>query len=147
MKLRLERKPTVDGATLGSLYVDGLWVCHTLEDEIREIPGKPVAEWKVKNVTAIPAGTYEIELQNSPRFGLNTPTLLNVSGFSYIRMHSGLWHWHTEGCILLGLKVDRSSIVSGTTKPAVELVKALIKAAVARGERVTIQIINPPEVA
>jgi hypothetical protein len=40
------------GATLG-------------EDEIREIPGRPVAEWKVHGKTAIPAGRYRITLEAS----------------------------------------------------------------------------------
>lgn len=60
MRLRLVREPSLEGATLGCLFVDGHFAAFTLEDEIRERPGEPVGAWKVPGATAIPAGRYRV---------------------------------------------------------------------------------------
>lgn len=142
MKLTLVRQASVGGATLGRLYIDGVYACATLEDEVREVAGKPVVDWKIKNVTAIPSGVYRVVLENSARFGPDTPTLLDVPGFQYIRMHAGNTSEDTEGCILLGLRASATTLVGGTSRPAVQLVKNEIRGAIARGEKVTIDISN-----
>lgn len=72
MNIVLQRRPSVGGATIGELTVDGVRICFSLEDEIREVEGQPVSEWKVKGATAIPAGRYRITLEHSPRFGPDT---------------------------------------------------------------------------
>lgn len=89
MKLAIHRRPSVGGATIGKLYIDGVYACCTLEDEIREIEGQPVADWKIKGATAIPAGVYRVTLEHSNRFGADTLTLHDVPGFTSIRMHAG----------------------------------------------------------
>jgi hypothetical protein len=147
MKLNVLRHPSFGGATVGKLYIDGAFTCNTLEDEVREIPGQPVHEWKIKGNTAIPSGTYRVALQNSPRFGRDTLTLLNVPGFEFIRIHAGNTAQDTEGCLLLGMRATDVSIVGGTSRPAVELVKAKVKDAIERGEVVEIDIQNPTEFA
>jgi hypothetical protein len=106
MNLRVIREPSIAGATLGSLYVDDVRVMDTLEDQLREQPGKPVESWKVKAQTAIPAGRYRVRLTMSARFGKTLPLLDPVPGFSGIRIHAGNVHRDTEGCLLVGL--DRS---------------------------------------
>ena len=64
---RIARKKTY---TIGKLYVDGKYVCDTLEDYDRLYFGLP----KVKHETAIPCGRYEV-VQNiySQRFGYKVP--------------------------------------------------------------------------
>lgn len=144
MLLSLNRRPSVGGATIGSLHdTDGTFLCYTLEDEIREIEGVPVAVWKIKGKTAIPAGRYRITLEQSARFGPNTITIHDVPGFLYIRMHGGNDADDTEGCPLLGMKVTATTIVGGTSKPAVDMLKAKIAAAIAAGEGVWIDVNNP----
>ena len=86
MKLTLMRQPSEAGATVGKLFIDGAFVCWTLEDEIREVEGRPVSEWKIKGATAIPAGQYRVTLEPSARFGPDTLTnvhrqLINLSFF------------------------------------------------------------------
>lgn len=147
MRLTVLRNPSVAGATVGRLYVDGVFACHTLEDEVREIPGRPVSEWKVPAATAIPAGTYRVTLENSPRFGWQTPTLHEVPGFSYIRMHAGNTAGDTEGCLLLGMQATERSLIGGTSRPAVALVREDVRNAIDRGEEVWIDINNPVGVA
>ena len=72
MKLTLQRTHTLGPRTFGKLYADGRYLCHTLEDEIREQAGQPVADWKIKGATAIPSTThtgqaYRVTLELSPR--------------------------------------------------------------------------------
>ena len=147
MKLTVLRAPSHGGATIGKLYIDGVFACNTLEDEVREIAGQPVHEWKIKGCTAIPVGVYRVTLESSPRFGPDTLTLLDVPGFQYIRVHAGNTASDTEGCLLLGLRTTDVSLVGGTSRPAVELVKREVRAAIERGEIVEIDIQNPSEIA
>ena len=68
-------------ATTGRLFVDRQDFCFTLEDQVREVEGRPVSEWKVKGATAIPRGTYDVEITMSNRFKRLLPILKNVPGF------------------------------------------------------------------
>lgn len=143
MKLTLYRRPSVGGATIGKLYIDGVFACHTLEDEIREIAGVPVADWKIKGKTAIPSGEYKVTLEDSNRFGPDTLTINDVPGFKYIRMHAGNTSADTEGCPLLGMQATMVSLIAGTSRPAVALVKRAVGGAIGKDEAVTIEIYNP----
>ena len=147
MKLTLNRRPSVGGATIGELLADGKFLAFTLEDEIREVPGVPVGNWKIKGVTAIPAGRYRVTMEHSPRFGPNTLTINAVPGFVGVRIHGGNRHEDSEGCPLLGLKVTATTIVGGTSGPAVKIVKDAVRAALASGQQVWIDINNPTAVA
>jgi hypothetical protein len=147
MKMSLQRRASLGGATVGALTIDGVHACYTLEDEVREVPGVPVLNWKIKGSTAIPAGLYHITLELSPRFGPDTLTINGVVGFSGVRIHAGNTSADTEGCILLGTRATQASLVGGTSREAVALVKLLVKAAITRGERVTLNIINAVELA
>lgn len=143
MKLTLQRAHSVAGATVGKLSIDGIYACNTLEDEVRELPGVPVAAWKIKGVTAIPSGTYRVTTEPSPRFGADTLTIHDVPGFEYVRMHAGNSAGDTEGCILLGMRATDCTLHGGTSRPAVQLVKSEVLRAIVHGEAVTIDISNP----
>ena len=144
MKLLLQRRASQGDATVGHLYINGEHACYTLEDVVREIEGAPVAEWKVKGKTAIPAGIYDVELQNSPKYGADCLTVCDVPGFSYIRMHAGNGSQDTEGCILLGTQATDRTLVGGSSRPAVAMVRSQVMAARKLGESVTIEIKNAP---
>lgn len=120
----------------------GQRLAHTLEDCVREKPGVPVEKWKIKGETAIPAGRYRITLENSGRFGPDTTTINSVPGFVAIRVHGGNTEQDTEGCPLLGL--NRSAMGISNCAPAVAKVKALVKAVIAAGDSVWLDIINKP---
>lgn len=140
MMLTLQRTSTPGQAhTFGVLSAE---VCFTLEDQVREIPGKPVAEWKVPGQTAIPAGRYRVTLEDSPRFGPDTITLHKVQGFDYIRVHGGNDVDDTEGCPLTGLELTDTGIKGGTSLPALRMLKALVKAAIQERQEVWIQVKN-----
>jgi hypothetical protein len=111
MELVLQRKPSLPRATLGVLFLDSEHLCHTLEDVVRERPGVPVSEWKIAGETAIPAGTYQIVVNRSPRFGKELPLLVGVPGFAGVRIHAGNTHADTEGCILVGRRAAGDTVL------------------------------------
>lgn len=142
MTLRLIREPSKGGATLGALYVDDVWACWTLEDEIRELAGVPVAQWKVPALTAIPAGAYSMRLTHSQRFQRVLPLLDGVPGFTGVRIHAGNAIDDTEGCVLVGR--TRLSARIGESRLALEPLFARLQVGAAAGEPLTIAIENPP---
>lgn len=94
MNLKLIRKYFTTTATIGELYIDGVFQCYTLEDIEREE--------KVYGKTAIPRGTYKVILDMSTRWKRIMPHILNVSNFEGVRIHSGNTSLDTDGCILVG---------------------------------------------
>lgn len=94
MKIVLIRDQFTDKSTIGKLYIDNLFYCHTLEDVVRDE--------KIKHETAIPYGKYELVINWSNRFKRQMPLLINVPNFEGIRIHSGNTDKDTSGCILLG---------------------------------------------
>lgn len=103
MRLLLKTEERLPDWTLSRLLVDSEFSCFACEDAVREIPGRPVNEWKVFGKTAIPAGIYVIKIEWSNRFKRPLPRLLNVPGFTGILIHPGNTHENTDGCILPGL--------------------------------------------
>lgn len=95
MKIEVIRHTFTGRSTIGSLYIDKKFECYTLEDVVRTGP-------KVHGQTAIPEGTYEVQITFSPRFKRDLPLLLNVPNFEGVRIHSGNRAEETEGCILVG---------------------------------------------
>jgi len=136
MRLDLQREPSRDAATLGALYVDGAWLCWTLEDEMREVAGRPVDDWKIAGKTAIPLGTYPVLVTMSMRFGRRLPLVESVPGFTGIRIHPGNTEADTEGCILLGL--DRGNATVRLSRLAVHLLISKL------GAQTALLTIHPP---
>ena len=97
MKLDLIRRWLTEASTIGELYVDGVRECFVLEDRYR-----PPPEAKVAGATAIPVGRYEVRITHSPKFGRDLPLLLEVPGYSGVRIHPGNTASDTEGCLLPG---------------------------------------------
>tara|TARA_R110001606_G_scaffold336208_1_gene484179 strand:+ start:228 stop:809 length:582 start_codon:yes stop_codon:yes gene_type:complete len=106
MKLDVVRTQFGKDATNGMLFVDGVFECFTLEDEVRDI--------KVMSETAIPLGEYEIKFRNvggfdtkyKARYGSTFHKgmleLQDVPNFKYILIHTGNTDQHTAGCLLIG---------------------------------------------
>jgi hypothetical protein len=103
MKLDLYRKPSSVNCTIGELFVDGVRECTTLEDVVRDV--------KILHETAIPAGTYKVILTQSNRFKRVLPLLVDVPGFSGVRIHAGNTAADTEGCILVGSRVGVEAVL------------------------------------
>ena len=120
MLIKLIRNQPQGKALFGQLYVDGEYFCDTLEN----------------TDYAIPAGFYRLDVTFSPRWQVLLPILYGVwgyrngvassnsgvasssSGQSYstspprstkrtgIRIHAGNTIEHTEGCILVGERLE-----------------------------------------
>lgn len=142
MYLRLIREPSRQETTLGSLYVNGQRFCETLEDEMREVPGQAVALWKVPGRTAIPEGLYRVVWSDSPRFQRFTPELLQVPGFSGIRIHAGNRAEDTEGCILVG-QSRLNARTLGASRVIREALDALVREAYQQDEAIWMRVENP----
>ena len=138
MKLKLLRNRFKEDYTAGQLYIEDEFFCFTLEDKVREEDGVAVEKWKIPGETAIPRGIYKVVFQDSPHFGPETLTLLNVPGFKYIRIHGGNTAKDTEGCLLVGYRINDSGvIVPGTSRPALRDLKRRLR----NEADITIQII------
>jgi hypothetical protein len=138
MDMLLERLQLDADVTIGQLIVDGAFECWILEDPVREVAGQPVSAWKVYAQTAIPRGTYKVDITPSARFKRDLPLLLDVPGFSGIRIHPGNTVAHTEGCLLPG--TDRHGKSVGRSVLAFDALFARLRQAKAKGEAIRIEI-------
>lgn len=114
--MELHRKYRKSGYTIGLLYINGRFICNTLEDTDRGLTDKmsanEIAAVKVKGKTAIPTGTYPVMMSYSPRFKKQMPLICGVKGFEGIRIHSGNSAEDTEGCILCGKNTEVGRITN-----------------------------------
>lgn len=127
MKLEVLRTATVfplngnEPYTQGIMYYDGLFFGYTVEDADRHLES---GGGKVYGLTAIPRGTYKVVVTPSPHFGDKLlPEVLNVPGFSGIRIHGGNRAEDSLGCIILG----KVRTVDGVAQCA-DLVQSLVRA-------------------
>jgi len=128
MNLRLKRRYKGQSYTIGDLYVNGVKVCETLEDRDRFITSDmaecQIQRAKVYGMTAIPYGTYRIDMDAvSPRFRYRSwaqpydgklPRLRNVPGFEGVLIHVGNTPLDTLGCILVGWNRIKGQVVDST---------------------------------
>lgn len=110
---RLVREPSInafpaENYTLGKFYLDNVFFSQTCEDEDRFLENH-VTE-KVYGRTAIPRGKYRLVTSFSNRFQRVLPQVLDVPGFSGIRIHGGNRAEDSSGCILVGLVRTQSGI-------------------------------------
>jgi hypothetical protein len=142
LKLLVTRRTKANTYTAGRMYCDGELLCYTLEDTVREIKGKPVEEWKIKGETAIPEGRYRVILTKSTRFKRILPEVLNVPGYTAVRIHAGNQTKDTDGCILVGM-YDGNELDSwlGNSRKAEALVIAKINEAINSGDEVWLTVL------
>ncbi|MDN5835886.1 MAG: DUF5675 family protein [Nitrosospira sp.] len=129
MELRVERTDFSESSTIGRLYVDDQFECYTLEDKVRPV--------KIRGKTAIPAGRYEVVINQSQRFGRLLPLFLNVPNFEGVRIHPGNTAADTEGCILVGETKNEGFV--GQSKVAFERLFSKLKTA-SETEKIFIEI-------
>lgn len=116
MNLLIKRIAKKDTYTIGKLYIDGIYFSDTLEDRDRNLNQSmskdQIAKIKVYGETAIPTGTYNINMNIISQkfkdrswakpFGGKIPRLENVPGYSGVLIHPGSTAKDTLGCILVG---------------------------------------------
>ena len=111
---RIAKRPTY---TIGRMYIDGKYVCDTLEDTDRGLKQsmslEEIKKKKIYGKTAIPTGTYKVTMDVvSPKFknktwakpyGGKLPRLLDVPGYEGVLIHPGNTADSTNGCVLTGI--------------------------------------------
>lgn len=106
--------------TISNLYIDGEWLCNTIEDKdygwnentnLAEIKATKAAH---PSKTAIPKGKYKVTLNVvSPKYssspfyqqyanGARVPRLLDVRGFEGVLIHTGNDETASAGCLIVG---------------------------------------------
>lgn len=116
MEVLLKRIARRETYTIGHLYVDGKYVCDTVEDRDRglsqNLPVSVNSAKKRRGITAIPTGKYRLTLDvQSPKFSKYKsydwckgylPRLINVPAFDGVLIHAGNSAYDSEGCLLVG---------------------------------------------
>lgn len=120
MELLVIRKYFKETYTIGRFYCENMFICSTLEDRIRDLSDlnhdndfDDSGEGKVYGQTAIPCGRYKVIVNDSPKLKRRLPLLLDVPGFTGIRIHAGKNEHNTEGCILVGENKIKGQLVNG----------------------------------
>ena len=113
---------------IGELFLNNIFTCYTLEDELR------ANNKKIYGKTCIPAGLYMVKLRQSPKFKKILPIIYNdeltlsvrANGieFSGVLMHNGNTEENSSGCVLIAYNTDRVKIWNGASD---DLVKELGK--------------------
>ena len=100
--LTLVRYTRTETAVLGSLYMNGAFVCYTLENADK----------------AIPCGMYTVQNSKSPKFKRELPLLFssNVPQSRGIRIHRGNTAKDSQRCVLVGMgrSTEKSSVTEST---------------------------------
>lgn len=153
MILELKRIYTCDSYTIGHLYVNGEYVCDTIEDADRglrdDMSVDEITKKKVYGETAIPTGTYEITMDvYSAKFGSKTaykkyggflPRLISVKGYDGVLIHIGNYPTDSLGCILVGWNKTKG-MVSESTKAFNLLMDNYLVPAKENGIKISIKI-------
>lgn len=143
MRILLQRHALKAGYTIGRMEINGRYFCDTLEDTDRglreSMTEDEIAALKVKGATAIPTGTYRIDMQTrSQRFGRVLPRLVSVKGYSGVLIHSGNTAADTEGCILVGENRERGKVLN--SRATLEHLLVFLREAQAEGEEIELTI-------
>lgn len=145
MKLTLKRKFLGDKYTVGDLFIDRQFFSNTLEDKVRELravcPYTPKGQsckckGKIYAETAIPAGTYKVTMEYSPRFKRKLPLLHNVPHFIGILMHPGNDETASAGCLIVGNNTIKGKVTESRAT------SDKLNAILSKETQITIEIIN-----
>jgi hypothetical protein len=132
MLIEVIRAACGKSCTLGKMYIDGVDMCYTLEDVVREE--------KIYGETAIPAGRYRVDITFSNRFQRDLPLLIGVENFTGVRIHPGNSDKQTHGCILTGTGIGSDGNSLTESRAAFERVFSEIRDAIEHGEEVWIEV-------
>ena len=137
MEIENKRIYKAEDYTIGELYINGTFICNTLEDKVRLLNSY---EDKVYGETAIPIGRYKVVLSYSNRFKRILPEILNVDFFKGIRIHEGNKKEDTHGCILVGECKDVKEGFIYNSKNAMKKLMDILQKATNNNEEIFITI-------
>ena len=153
MEIKVKRIAKKATYTIGKLYVDGKYVSDTIEDKDRgltnDMPLELIKTKKVYGETAIPTGTYKLDMNTvSPKFqarswakpyGGKLPRLIGVKGFDGVLLHVGNTASDSSGCLLVG-KNSIKGMVTDSVNTFNRLMNDYLLPAKERGEKITLTI-------
>ena len=119
--IQIKRFALKETYTIGKLYVDGVYVCDTIEDKVRVLNS---SKDKVYGFTAIPPGEYRADVAFSNKFRYNVVRLFGVPYFEGIYIHKGNTEKDSLGCIIVGYN-DKKGWVSRPTEAMTKLMEAI----------------------
>lgn len=152
MEIKVKRKWKKEAYAIGKMYIDGEYICDTLEDKDRGLTSNmsvaQICGVKVHGETAIPTGRYLVDMKTvSPRFGGRAqyqfckgrlPRLCNTPGYQGVLIHIGNTAKDTDGCILVGENKEKGKVLN--SKATFRKLYPILKAADERGEQIWITI-------
>lgn len=116
MKLQLRRLYRKPEYSIGKLYIDGVYFCDTIEDTDRGLYSYmnlgEISKIKLMHETAIPYGKYKMRLSMSSRFRKVLPEIMNVPGFTGVRIHTGNTQNDSSGCLIVGKNTVKGKVTS-----------------------------------
>lgn len=152
MEIIIDRKWKASTYTIGKIYVNGKEFSDCIEDKDRGLKStmteQEIKNRKVYGETAIPTGTYQLIMSVSSKFcnriwakkyNGKVPELLNVKGYSGVRIHPGNTSKDTLGCILPG-KNTQKGMVTQSTYYYYKLLDNYIVPTLKKGEKITVTI-------
>lgn len=149
MKILVKRTDKTDRYTIGDLYIDNEYICNTLEDTDRGLKQtdsiEHIQDIKVFGETAIPTGTYEVDMDTvstkfkdkiwaQPYKG-KLPRLVNVPGFEGVLIHVLNTVEESLGCLGVGNKEANGTLSSSTS-----MFHTVMRRLLSKNEPITITI-------
>lgn len=152
MELKIIRRAKKDTYTIGTMYINGVKFSDTLEDIDRgisaDMPMEQIIQKKIYSQTAIPTGTYSIEMTWSNKFHNRgwckrykgeCPQIMNVKGFEGVRIHPFNRADETLGCISVGRNLQKGMVLQATNH-FYKLMDEHLLPAIKKGEKITLVI-------
>ena len=154
MELLVKRFADNNDTTMGAFYINGRFMCFTIEDEERAT--------KVSGETRVPEGTYQVALRSeggfhtkyTSKYGSMHKGMLAVHNapdwkivnkgmeFQYVLIHTGNTDEHTMGCLLVNDGLDGVNYIGNSSVNAYKRIYPQIAKAILDGEKVTITYEN-----
>ena len=150
MKVELVRIYNCPSYCIGKIYIDGEYIADCVEDTDRGLdqswPLSEIKKKKIKSMTAIPTGTYEMTMSiQSPKFSQYEyyyrlckgylPRILGIKGFEGVLFHCGSSAQSSAGCIIVGYNTIKGKVTD--SRKAWEKLMKHLKAAKVLEEPIT----------
>lgn len=148
MEILLIRENFTPDYTEGKLFINGVYICDTIEDCDRGLDDKmseeEILKKKVYGKTCIPYGRYKVIIDYSNKYGKMLIHILNVKGFDGIRIHSLNSADSSLGCIGPGKRTAPGWV--SKSRYHYEIIHEMVEEALNRGDEVHIEIKRSDEV-
>jgi len=108
VNLLIIRETFTDKSTIGNLYLNGEWLCDTLE--------LPYLD-NQRSISCIPAGEYKVRIRTAQESSSRNYLHLlveDVKDRSYILVHIGNFPKDTRGCVLVGIGREQDLVKNST---------------------------------